>query len=318
MAATSKTKKDAAAKKKSPKPSRGRNGAVRRKSARVAAKVRDNARTAVTVGLAGLAAYLVSVVASIPVARLLEPLIAEIDTLYPFWRAITAAVVLDMGKGVALFAFGYPFGRFISTNPWGAAAGLTLTVYGSDMALSYVVGSFPIAWGHKNALLSRIPIALAFMAVTVALVILGHRHARRPRSKPGRKEKPGRAEGTAGEPGEGADDRNERNERGDDRPSKKSDEPADDRPGEKSDEPADDRPGEKSDEPADDRPSKKSDEPADDRPGEKSDGRGEQQAAERGERQQPEVGSAKGEGEGKGKGEGEGEAKPKDESTGQV
>jgi hypothetical protein len=58
-----------------------------------------------------------------------------------------------------------------------AALGLGLTVYLADFGVGWVVGSFEAAWGHRYALMSRIPLALLFLVATTLLVCWGQKSA---------------------------------------------------------------------------------------------------------------------------------------------
>lgn len=159
-------------------------------------KGRPAVRSAVLVVMAGLVAYLISIVAAIPINSLMEHAIQSPRQMSVATRTILAALSLDLPKGVALAAVGFAFGRFMALRLWPSAVGLTLVTYLYDAAVGYVTGIFKLAWAHAYALAGRIPLLVLF-AVTTALVTWGgsRLRARKEDSAPGPAPKPAKPAG---------------------------------------------------------------------------------------------------------------------------
>jgi hypothetical protein len=143
------------------------------------ARLRDSTRALVLVGLAGMAAYLTSVLLAIPVTRLIEPWVAGDPRLTVFRSVIYGAFVLDLPKVLAGVLYSFAFGRFMEIRAWASAVGILLTIYVSDLGLSYVIGSFTLTWGNRHALMGRLPLAMLGFALVVLMALWANRRKQR-------------------------------------------------------------------------------------------------------------------------------------------
>lgn len=149
---------------------------------KVFAVFRDNLRSIVMVMLAGLAAFLVSVLLGVPFSRIIEAWTAEAGDLSAVQKTIYGALVLDFPKIVAGVIFSFAFGKFMKIRAAAAGVGIVFVIYLVDLGLSYVIGSFELVWGNRYALMGR-PLLAVLGGVSAAVTAAAAARSRR--GKPG-------------------------------------------------------------------------------------------------------------------------------------
>lgn len=150
-------------------------------------KTRQPLRSGVMVIMAGFAAWLISLLVSIPIRILMERILGSPEEMSVAALATLAALSLDLPKAVALAAVGFFFGRFMAARPWPAAVGLTVAAYSFDTGLVYVMGLFEMEWAHKYALAGRLPLMVLIVALTVCMTWWGSKlRVRREQAAPAR------------------------------------------------------------------------------------------------------------------------------------